>query len=173
MIVMAALSAPASSSTVRGSAATAYPALILGAWVAGGVVAMLGALFMPSWQRAAAVGGQYAYLPRRFIRRRFPLWMGAAAGDSDRRMAAVTVTSHATAGADRVADFGARRCRCDIVALTIINCLGVKLGSRMQSVLMLLKIAAIAGLIAAGLFLVRSPHPLLHPLLDRKPSFDL
>jgi len=49
----------------------------------------------------------------------------------------------------------------------------VKLGSRMQSVLMVLKIAAIAGLIAAGLFLVRSPHPLLHPLLDRKPSLDL
>ena len=57
--------------------------------------------------------------------------------------------------------------------LTVINCLGVKLGSRMQSVLMLLKIAAIAGLIAAGLFLVRSPHPLLHPVLDRPPSFDL
>jgi APA family basic amino acid/polyamine antiporter len=38
---------------------------------------------------------------------------------------------------------------------------------------MVLKIAAIAGLIAAGLLLVRSPHPLLHPLLDRRPSFDL
>ncbi len=49
----------------------------------------------------------------------------------------------------------------------------MKLGSRMQSVLMLLKIAAIAGLIGAGLFLVRSPHPLLHPVLDRAPSFDL
>ena len=33
----------------------------------------------------------------------------------------------------------------------MINCLGVKLGSRMQSVLMLLKIAAIAGLIGAGI----------------------
>ena len=50
---------------------------------------------------------------------------------------------------------------------------GREVGSRMQSVLMLLKIAAIAGLIAAGLFLVRSPYPLLHPLLDRQPSFDL
>ena len=60
-----------------------------------------------------------------------------------------------------------------IVLLTIINCMGVKLGSRMQSVLMLLKIAAIAGLIGAGLFLVRSPHPMLHPVLDRPPSFDL
>ena len=51
--------------------------------------------------------------------------------------------------------------------------MGVKLGSRMQSVLMLLKIAAIAGLIGAGLFLVRSPHPMLHPALDRPVSFDL
>ena len=38
---------------------------------------------------------------------------------------------------------------------------------------MVLKIAAIAGLIVAGLFAVRSPHPLLHPLLDRPLSFDL
>ena len=60
-----------------------------------------------------------------------------------------------------------------LAVLTVINCLGVKLGSRMQSVLMVLKIAAIAGLVAAGLFAVRSPHPLLHPLLDRLPSFDL
>jgi len=60
-----------------------------------------------------------------------------------------------------------------LLVLTVINCLGVKLGSRMQSVLMLLKIAAIAGLIAAGLFMVRSPHALLPPVLDRAPSFDL
>jgi APA family basic amino acid/polyamine antiporter len=60
-----------------------------------------------------------------------------------------------------------------IVLLTVINCMGVKLGSRMQSVLMLLKIAAIAGLIGAGIFLVRSPQPMLHPVLDRAPSFDL
>jgi len=35
---------------------------------------------------------------------------------------------------------------------------------------MLLKIAAIAGLIAQD-FSCTLPHPLLHPLLDRKPSF--
>src|SRR5208283_4208545 len=57
-----------------------------------------------------------------------------------------------------------------LAALTFINCLGVKLGSRVQSVLMVLKIAAILGLIGAGLFLVRTPYPLLHPVLDRKPS---
>jgi APA family basic amino acid/polyamine antiporter len=38
---------------------------------------------------------------------------------------------------------------------------------------MVLKIGAIAGLIAAGVLLVRSPYRLLHPLLDGAPSFDL
>jgi APA family basic amino acid/polyamine antiporter len=38
---------------------------------------------------------------------------------------------------------------------------------------MVLKIAAIACLVGAGLFLVRKPHPLLHPVLDRPISMDL
>jgi APA family basic amino acid/polyamine antiporter len=38
---------------------------------------------------------------------------------------------------------------------------------------MVMKIGAIVTLIAAGLFLVRDPHPLLHPVLERKPSLDL
>jgi APA family basic amino acid/polyamine antiporter len=60
-----------------------------------------------------------------------------------------------------------------ITALTLVNCLGVKAGSRVQSILMLLKIGAIAMLVAAGLFLVREPYPVLHPILDRPPSVDL
>jgi len=60
-----------------------------------------------------------------------------------------------------------------LAVLTVINCLGVKLGSRMQSVLMMLKIAAIAGLIAAGLIRVRAPHPFLHAGLDRPMSLEL
>jgi APA family basic amino acid/polyamine antiporter len=38
---------------------------------------------------------------------------------------------------------------------------------------MLLKIGAIATLIVAGLFLIRSPYPVLYPVLDRPPSLDL
>src|SRR4029450_4894091 len=37
--------------------------------------------------------------------------------------------------------------------LTIVNCIGVRSGSTVQSVLMVLKIGAILGLIACGLFL--------------------
>jgi APA family basic amino acid/polyamine antiporter len=43
----------------------------------------------------------------------------------------------------------------------------------MQSILMLMKISAIAALIVAGLFLVRAPYPILHPVLGRPPSLDL
>src|SRR6185503_10277987 len=38
--------------------------------------------------------------------------------------------------------------------LTIINCLGVRAGSTVQSILMVLKILAIAGLVVCGLLLV-------------------
>jgi APA family basic amino acid/polyamine antiporter len=152
------------------------PVLILGVWIAGGVVAMLGAfVYAELAARRPAVGGQYAYLREAF----HPLvgflygWVLLLVIQTG-GMAAVTVT-FARYLLELTAWPISERALVVItmVALTIVNCLGVKLGSRMQSVLMLLKIAAIAGLIAAGLFLVRSPHPLLHPLLDRPPSLDL
>ncbi len=148
---------------------------ILGVWAAGGVVAMLGAfVYAELAARRPAVGGQYAYLREAFhpavgFLYGWALLLVIQTGG----MAAVTVTFARYLLELTGWQISERAVVITIVALTIINCLGVKLGSRMQSVLMLLKIAAIAGLIAAGLFLVRSPHPLLHPLLDRKPSFDL
>lgn len=60
-----------------------------------------------------------------------------------------------------------------IVVLTIVNCLGVRAGRRLQSVLMVLKIVAIAALVLAGMLLIRSPYPLQHPVLDRAPSIYL
>jgi len=152
------------------------PLLILGVWVAGGVVAMLGAfVYAELAARRPEVGGQYAYLrealhPAVGFLYGWVLLLVIQTGG----MAAVTVTFArylleltGWVVSERVIVI------LTIALLTIINCLGVKLGSRLQSFLMLLKIAAIAGLIGAGLFLVRSPHPLLHPVLDRKPSLDL
>ena len=152
------------------------PLLILGVWIAGGVVAMLGAfVYAELAARRPAVGGQYAYLREAFhpvvgFLYGWVLLLVIQTGG----MAAVTVT-FARYLLELTGWTVPERVMVvvTIALLTIINCLGVKLGSRVQSVLMLLKIAAIAGLIAAGLFLVRSPHPLLHPVLDRPPSFDL
>lgn len=152
------------------------PLLILGVWIIGGVVAMLGAfVYAELAARRPAVGGQYAYLREAFhpvvgFLYGWVLLLVIQTGG----MAAVTVTFARYLLELTGWSISERLIVVvTIVVLTVINCLGVKLGSRMQSVLMLLKIGAIAGLIGAGLFLVRSPHPLLHPVLDRLPSVDL
>jgi basic amino acid/polyamine antiporter, APA family len=152
------------------------PWLILGVWIAGGIVAMLGAfIYAELAARRPAVGGQYAYLREAFhpivgFLYGWVLLLVIQTGG----MAVVTVTF-----ARYLVELTGWQVSerliviLTLLLLTVINCLGVKLGSRMQSVLMLLKIAAIAGLIGAGVFLVRSPHRLLHPVLDRPPSLDL
>jgi len=152
------------------------PMLILGVWSAGGVVAMLGALvYAELAARMPDVGGQYAYLREAFhpvavFLYGWVLLLVIQTGG----MAAVTVTfaryllelTNWAVSERAVAVM-------TIVLLTTINCLGVRAGSRVQSILMLLKIGAIAILVLAGLFLIRSPYPLLHPVLDREPSIDL
>jgi APA family basic amino acid/polyamine antiporter len=152
------------------------PVLILAAWVAGGVVAMLGAfVYAELAARMPNVGGQYAYLRDAFhpvagFLYGWVLLLVIQTGG----MAAVTVTfaryfleltgwpiSERTVAV------------VTIVLLTVVNCVGVRAGSRVQSILMLLKIGAIAVLILAGVFLIRSPYPVFHPVLDRPPSLDL
>jgi APA family basic amino acid/polyamine antiporter len=152
------------------------PLMILGVWIIGGMVAMLGAfVYAELAALRPEVGGQYAYLREAFhpavgFLYGWVLLLVIQTGG----MAAVTVTF-----ARYLLELTGWQVSerlivvVTIILLTAINCMGVKLGSRMQSVLMLLKIAAIAGLIGAGIFLVRSPHPLSHPVLDRPLSFDL
>jgi len=152
------------------------PVLILGVWIAGGIVAMLGAfIYAELAALMPQVGGQYAYLREAFhpavgFLYGWVLLLVIQTGG----MAAVTMTF-----ARYLLELtGWPVSEQAIVVLTLavlttINCLGVRLGSRVQSVLMLLKIIAIAVLIFAGIFLVRASHPLLHPVLDRRASFDL
>ena len=152
------------------------PMLILTVWVAGGVVAMLGAfIYAELAARMPDVGGQYAYLRRAFhpiagFLYGWVLLLVIQTGG----MAAVTVTFArylveltGWAISERVVAV------ITIILLTAVNCLGVRAGSRVQSILMLLKIGAIATLVLAGLLMLRSPYPLLHPVLDREPSLNL
>ncbi len=137
-------------------------ALILGAWVAGGVVAILGAfIYAELAARSPQAGGQYAYLRDAF----HPLagflygWVLLFVIQTG-GMAAVAVT-FARYLLELTAWPVSERTLvvATLAVLTVINCLGVKLGSTVQSALMVVKILAIAGLIAAGLLLVRSPRP--------------
>ncbi len=144
------------------------PVLVLAAWVAGGVVAMLGAfIYAELAARMPDTGGEYVYLRNCY----HPL-VGFLFGWSlllvvmTGGMAAVTVTFARYFLA--LTGWGISE-RAVVVAtlalLTAINCFGVKFGSRVQSLLMVLKIAVIAGLIFAGFFLITRPYPLLHPVL--------
>src|SRR5206468_4461178 len=138
----------------------------------GGVVAMLGAfIYAELAARMPDVGGQYAYLREAFHPAAgFLYGWGLLLVTQTGGMAAVTITF-----ARYLLELTGWRLSEKFVAvaaltlLTIINCLGVKLGSRVQSILMLLKIGAIALLVFAGLFLVGAPQPLLHPVLGPAP----
>jgi APA family basic amino acid/polyamine antiporter len=132
------------------------PALILAAWIFGGVVGVGGAFI---WAELAAtlpeVGGQYAYLreayhPAVAFLYGWVLLLVIQTGG----MAAVSIT-FARYFLDltglHVSDWVVATAA--LAILTLINCLGVKTGGRTQSALMVMKIVAISALVIAGLVL--------------------
>jgi APA family basic amino acid/polyamine antiporter len=151
------------------------PFLILGAWAAGGAVALAGAfVYAELAARRPQVGGQYAYLREAFhpsvaFVYGWVLLLVTQTGG----MAAVAVTfsryfleiTHATISEGAVAATA-------LALLTIVNCFGVRAGSTVQSALMVLKIVAIAALVVAGFLLVK---PVVQPtaLIDRPLSMSL
>src|SRR5215211_630039 len=153
------------------------PALILGAWLAGGAVALAGAFaYAELAARRPEVGGQYAYLREAFhpgvaFLYGWALLLVVQTGG----MAAVAVTfaryfSELTGAS--LPDWVTAAVT--LLLLTAVNCLGVRAGSNVQSLLMVLKILAVAALVACGLFAVAEPHALTGgALLDRPASTGL
>src|SRR5438270_11775319 len=145
------------------------PVLILGAWLVGGVAALLGAFVYAELSSARPeVGGQYAYL-REAIHPLAAFLYGWA-------LLLVIQTGGMAATAIAFARYfrellpvplgESALAAAAIAALTAINCLGVRAGSAAQGVLMILKIGALAALIAAGLLsgaAVPSPPPPASP----------
>ncbi len=153
------------------------PALILGAWVAGGLIALAGAfVYAELAARRPEVGGQYAYLREAFhpgvaFLYGWALLLVVQTGG----MAAVAVTFaqyfSELIGAG-LPDWVTAALT--LLLLTLVNCLGVRAGSNVQSLLMVLKILAIAALVACGLFGAAEPRALTGgPLLDRPASLGL
>jgi APA family basic amino acid/polyamine antiporter len=151
------------------------PALIIGAWAAGGVIALLGAF---AYAELAAlrpeVGGQYAYLrdayhPSVAFLYGWALLLIVQSGG----MAAVAATFAKyviTLTGIAVPDWSIAVVT--LLALTLINCLGVRSGSNTQTALMLLKLAAIVMLIIAGAT-IAAPHAAARAMLDAPVSSDL
>jgi APA family basic amino acid/polyamine antiporter len=151
------------------------PALIIGAWAAGGVIALLGAF---AYAELAAlrpeVGGQYAYLrdayhPSVAFLYGWALLLIVQSGG----MAAVAATfAKYVVTLTGVAMPDWLLAVVTLLLLTLINCLGVRSGSNTQTALMLLKLAAIAMLIIAGAT-IAAPHAAARPMLDAPLSSDL
>ena len=129
------------------------PALILGAWVLGGLTALAGAfIYAELAVLRPNLGGQYAYLrdayhPAIAFLYGWALLVVIQTG----AMAAVAVTF--ARYAREVVRTNASEALIAITVLavlTLVNCLGVRSGSTVQSVLMLMKIGAIVLLLMAG-----------------------
>jgi len=137
------------------------PAAILGAWAAGGGIALVGAfVYAELAARMPEVGGQYAYLreawhPAVGFLYGWVLLLVIQTGG----MAAVAITfsvyfRELTGLAIETPWLAAGI----LAALAVVNCLGVRAGNAVQSALMVLKIVAILALIAGGVwFLQRQP----------------
>lgn len=152
------------------------PALILGAWLAGGLIALLGAfIYAELAARRPEVGGQYAYLrdayhPAVAFLYGWALLLVVQTGG----MAAVAITfsryflevTRAPAPEWAVAATA-------LGTLTVVNCFGVRAGGSLQSFLMVLKIAALAALVVIGLLFARGPELTSAPLFDRPASLGL
>ena len=134
--------------------------LILGVWVFGGAVAMAGAfVYADLAERNTAIGGQYAYLrdawhPSVAFLYGWCLLLVIQTGG----MAAVAVTfAHYLVEMTGLPWPPAAIAAVTLMALAAINIVGVRAGSSTQNVLMLLKILAIAALVAAGFFVHPQP----------------
>ena len=156
------------------------PVLILGAWLAGGAIALAGAfIYAELADRMPAVGGQYAYLRDAyhpvvgFLYGWVALLVIHAGGT-----AAVVVTfakyfQQLTNGA------GSEKVIAVIViaALTAINCLGVRAGGSVQSVFMIFRILAVSTVVVCGMWFIlhspAAPRVPWHPAIDPPPSIGL
>jgi basic amino acid/polyamine antiporter, APA family len=152
------------------------PALILLAWALGGLIALAGAFIYAELAACRPnLNGQYAYIR--------DAYHPAVAFVYGWALLLVTQTGGMAAVAVTFARYFLEITRAPLPdwavavlalgALTIINCLGVRAGSTTQNVLMVIKIVALVGLVACGLFLIGQPRAALHPVLDRPVSLGL
>ena len=131
------------------------PLLVLGAWLIGGVIALIGAfVYAELAALRPRVGGQYAYLRDAY----HPIvaflygWTLLLVVQTGGMAGAAIIFSRYFCELFRLSISEQFVATLALAILTAINCLGVRAGSNVQSALMLIKLAAIALLIGVGCF---------------------
>jgi basic amino acid/polyamine antiporter, APA family len=151
------------------------PGLVLAAWLVGGLVTVTGSLvYAELTRRRPLVGGQYAFLREAyhpavaFVYGWSLLWVVQSGGMASvavifgryalelAKLAGLAVGADAWAGGVG-AEAGIAGLA--IALLTAINCLGVRAGSTVQNLFMILKILAIGSLVVCGLALADGRQP--------------
>jgi basic amino acid/polyamine antiporter, APA family len=147
------------------------PPLIVGVWLIGGLIAIAGAfVYAELAARRPEVGGQYAYLrdawgPLPAFLYGWSLLLVIQSGG----MAAVAITfSRYFLDLTELGVPEAVPAVAALLLLTGINCLGVRAGGTVQTVLMVLKIGGILMLVVCGLLLA----PVLAPAAPAAPAAD-
>jgi APA family basic amino acid/polyamine antiporter len=154
------------------------PGLVLGAWGAGGVIALLGAfIYAELAARMPATGGEYVYLRNTygklagFLFGWATLLVVQAGGQAAvaivfARNLAVLTGSGISEGAVVIGT---------LAALATVNCIGVSAGNRVQTALGAVRMAAIVAIIIGGLFFATRVHSVaaaaLPPPSDNVKSF--
>ena len=152
------------------------PALILGAWVFGGLIALAGAfIYAELAARRPKVGGQYAYIREAYHPLlAFLFGWGLFLVSNSGGLAAVAMTFaryfNELTGSS-LPDWSVAATALSL--LTALNCLGVRTGGTVQSTLMVLKITAIAFLVICGYSLVTDAKLTFTATIDRPGGFDL
>ncbi|MGA8384619.1 MAG: amino acid permease [Candidatus Cybelea sp.] len=134
------------------------PGLILVAWACGGIVALFGAFVLGELAARRPAGcGAYAYLRDAF----HPVvafaygWSSLLASFTGGIAAAAVLFAGYFISLTGLGVSSGVLAVVTLAALALVNCLGVRFGSNVQSALTVLKIAALAALIVAGI----AAHP--------------
>jgi APA family basic amino acid/polyamine antiporter len=142
------------------------PLLIVGVWILGGLVALAASfVYAELAARRPEVGGQYAYLrdaygPMPAFLYGWALLLVIESGG----MAAVAITfARYFADLVQIALPDSAVAVAVLALLTLINCIGVRSGSNVQSALMVLKILAITALVVVGLLLAPAAPAEMQP----------
>jgi len=146
------------------------PGLAIGCWIVGGVIALIGAfVFAELAERRPVNGGIYAYLRDAYhpiVGFVFGWTLLLIADTGGTAAAAVLFAGYLTPLTGLPFDSHVVAV-VTLAILVAINCLGVRQGGTWQNGLVILKVAAIVGLIAAGLF----AHPAAGAAMTL-PGFD-
>lgn len=138
------------------------PAMSTLAWTIGGVIALVGGfVYAELAARRPQVGGQYAYLRDAF----HPIvaflygWTLLLVVQTGGMAASALVFGRYARELTGVAAPEWLWASATLMILTVINCVGVKAGSNVQSFFMIVKLVVIATVIVSGLFLFKGAAP--------------